>query len=165
MKLDCQDIKEQLTAFADGELDTSQSQAIQAHLDKCPDCAQEIEIHHAVKGNLRKTFSLPEGVLDFDKIWKNIEAGLDCKPPLWQRIKQMLLRPVVWMPSAAATAAIALLIFFITQAQQMGTPMVSQVESVTVSSSSEQVWVLQTADSGQPLIWIQTSSEIKKEAG
>jgi anti-sigma factor RsiW len=165
MKLNCQGIKDQLTAFADGELDKSQSQAIQAHLDECPACAKEVEAHHALKGNLKKTFSLPEGAVNFNGVWENIEAELDFKPPFWLRIRQMLARPVVWVPSAVATAAVALLIFFITLPKETGAPMVSQVESVTVTSSSEQVWVLQTADSGQPLIWIQTSSETKKEAG
>ena len=165
MKLNCRDIKDQLTAFADGELDSSQSQAMQAHLDECSECSQEVKEHHALKAKLKKTFHLPADAVDLDSVWENIESQLQFKPPFLQRFREMCAKPVVWMPSAVATAAIALLVFFVIQPQKQDSPMVSQVESVAVNSSSDQVWVLQTANSGQPLIWIQTTTENDKEAG
>jgi hypothetical protein len=55
------------------------------------------------------------------------------------------------MPAALAAATVGLLLFLLPMQKVQVPVMISQVESVSVTG---QVWVMQTAMSGQPLIWI-----------
>jgi len=52
MSQGCRQIKEQLSAYLDGELDEGQRHAVAAHLQTCPACRRELELLTALDGAL-----------------------------------------------------------------------------------------------------------------
>ena len=90
--------------------------------------------------------------VDLSGVWEEIESQLDFRPSVWKRLKEGIGRPVVWIPTAFAATAAALLIFLLPMPKKQMPMTVSQIESVY--SQTGQVMVMQTASSGQPLIWI-----------
>jgi len=90
--------------------------------------------------------------VDLSGVWEEIESQLDFRPSIWKRLKEGIGRPVVWIPTAFAATAAVLLILLLPMPKKQMPIMVSQVESVY--SQTGQVMVMQTASSGQPLIWI-----------
>jgi len=48
----CSEVREYLFAFLDNELDAALSMELQRHIDRCPECAREVEIERAVRKHL-----------------------------------------------------------------------------------------------------------------
>jgi len=99
--------------------------------------------------------------VDLSGVWEEIEAQVNFGPSLWQRLKSQIERPVIWLPTAVATAAVVLLAFVLPFHTVHPPVEMSSVESVY--SRTGQVMVLQTAKTGQPVIWI--LPEMQKEVG
>ena len=62
----CSETREYLFAFLDSELDAPLSIELQRHVERCPDCAREVEIERAIKRQLgvRLEAQCSEYVLD-----------------------------------------------------------------------------------------------------
>ena len=56
----CERLQAQLNSFLDGELDSTHSVSLSAHLDDCPDCRSELAALKATRSLLRET-SVPDG--------------------------------------------------------------------------------------------------------
>ena len=50
----CGDVRENMFAFLDNELDVRRCMALQRHLDRCPYCAREVEIERLVIRHLER---------------------------------------------------------------------------------------------------------------
>ena len=90
--------------------------------------------------------------VDLDGVWQEIEGQFGAGVTIGQKVRSLFGKPKVWIPAAAATFASALLIFILTATREPARLEMSRVESVY--SQTGQVMVMQTASSGQPLIWI-----------
>jgi hypothetical protein len=95
---------EELSAFIDGDLESSRAQEIQSHLDGCQDCARAAE-------ELRKLCSDLSGLADVEPrrdLWPAVQRARSRPPAVswWRRF---------WMVPAAAVvgAAAALLVVFV----------------------------------------------------
>ena len=153
MKKECEDLAPMLlSAYLDGELPDGDRKKVDKHLQTCHACQQlvsELELTGSlVKDTLSREVP-PEP--DLTGVWEEIEAQMFAQPPVWQRIKSVVRRPVVWLPAAVASAAAAL-VFILPMPREQAPMAISRVESV--SSQTGQVMMLQTASTGQPLIWI-----------
>ena len=51
----CSDVREYMFAFLDNELDAPLSIELQLHLDRCHDCAREVEIEHTILRELARS--------------------------------------------------------------------------------------------------------------
>lgn len=69
----CRDVREQLGLYVDGEIQAEARAAVEAHLDRCPACAKELQSLRAVAAALapRESAVVPES------LWTAIEERLD----------------------------------------------------------------------------------------
>ena len=149
----CENISLLLSAYVDNELPEEKRQKVIQHLVHCSDCREIVQELETTNEMLNLAFSgEEEPEVDLSGVWEEIESQLDFSPSIWERIKERMGRPVVWIPTAIAAATAALLIFLLPMPKKQMVITVSQVESVY--SQTGQVMVMQTASSGQPLIWI-----------
>jgi anti-sigma factor RsiW len=153
MKKECEDLGPRLSAYLDGELPDEDRKKIDKHLETCQVCSELVSELAATGSLVKDTLSRevpPEP--DLTGVWEEIEARVFAQPPVWQRIKSVVRRPVVWLPAAVASAAAAALVFVLPIPREQIPMAISRVESV--SSHTGQIMMLQTASTGQPLIWI-----------
>jgi len=147
-----------INACIDGELDEKDRQDVEQHLESCPSCRQlRFELEQV--GDMIKDGLSPDTVPDIDLtgVWENIQSQIKFGPSVWQRLKELIGKPAVWLPTAVATAAVAMLVFLLPIPKQQPQMAQSRVESVY--SRSGQVMVMETAKSSQPLIWILPEAE------
>ena len=162
MKNECVKLGPRLSAFLDGEMPEEERHKIESHLATCQACRQLADELEETADIIKST--LPPGPVpevDLSGVWEEIEAQVDFGPTVWQRIKGQIERPVIWLPTAVATAAVVLLAVVLPFHSVHPPVEMSSVESVY--SRTGQVMVLQTARSGQPVIWI--LPQMQKEVG
>jgi anti-sigma factor RsiW len=106
MNMRCNDTRELIGAYIDGELDLVRSLDIEGHLHECSDCSRDYEAHHSLHRMIRG------GELYFDA-----PAGLE------RRIRKTLNRanrsasgastvPWRWFIVAASAAAVLVILFY-----------------------------------------------------
>ena len=149
----CKDLSPRLSAYLDGELPAKEREKVKRHLETCQACqelAQELEKTGTILRNAHSPAS--ESQVDLIGVWEEIEERTHFGPSLWQRMKNLVEKPIVWVPVTVATAAIALLVFMLPVLKGQSIMELSRVESVY--SRTGRVMVLKTPESGRPLIWI-----------
>ena len=153
MKKECEDLAPMLSAYLDGELPDEDRKKVEKHLQTCHSCRELVRELAATGSFVKDTLSreLPPEP-DLTGVWENIETQVFPQPSLWQKIKSLVGMPVVWLPAAVASAAAAALVLVLPMPREQAPMAISRVESV--SSHTGQVMMLQTASTGQPLIWI-----------
>jgi len=153
MKKECEDLGPMLSAYLDGELPDEDRKKVDEHLETCQVCRELVRELAATGSLVKDTLSreVPPEV-DLTGVWEEIETQVFPQPPLWQKIKSLVGRPVVWLPAAVASAAAAAMVFVLPMSREQAPMAISRVESV--SSHTGQVMMLQTASTGRPLIWI-----------
>ena len=160
MKKECENLGPRLSAYLDGELSEEEQEKVKRHLETCYVCRQLISEPEETGGILKTALSPgPEPEVDLTGVWEEIQERAHFGPTIWQRIKKLFWKPSVWLPVSVATAAAVLLVFMFPMKRAQAPMELSRVESVY--SRTGQVMLLQTAKSGQPLIWI--LPEAKKE--
>ena len=153
IKKECEDLVPMLSAYLDGELSDKDRKKVDRHLETCHTCRQllsELELTGSLVKNTLSHEVAPD--VDLTGVWEKIETQVFSRPSVWHRIKSVVRRPVVWFPAAVAAAAAAALMFILPIPREQAPMAISQVESV--SSHTGQVMMLQTASTGQPIIWI-----------
>lgn len=78
----CEDIREQLKAFLDGELESADRTAIQDHLGGCPGCARAAR-QIAQLSRILQTWKSEEPSQD---LYERLQAGLDSRESRWRRV-------------------------------------------------------------------------------
>jgi predicted anti-sigma-YlaC factor YlaD len=67
----CNQVRQHLSALADGELHLVESKVVMLHLDGCPDCRLEFESLKAVRTNVRGLESITAPRLEMDMLIQN----------------------------------------------------------------------------------------------
>jgi len=162
-KRTCQDYGPKISAYIDGELSREEQIDLERHLEKCENC-RRLQKELLQTSSLIKTALSDETVpqVDFEAIWKAIESKGCCRPSLWQRLKAVIKRPVVFLPAAAASAAAAALLLFLHPAPPPHPTSLATSQVESFSCQEGQVMVFQNEETGQPIIWIFPAPE--KEA-
>ena len=106
----CGDVREYLFAFLDNELDGPLSMELQRHLDRCHDCAREVEIERAIRKQLDKAFEEP--VTDIPPLNESLLAVYDRDEPKMPTMTRPsgLLPRLRWTKSFGVAAVMALLL-------------------------------------------------------
>jgi len=113
---DCENIRVQLVAHHEGELEAGERRLVEAHLSACPDCARDAGLIREVLARV-EALPVPEPPVGS---WQAFEAAVrrriageaPHRPGLWGRLTSVLqglflLRPV---PALAAATALGLLL-------------------------------------------------------
>ncbi len=171
MKTSCESIENMLAAFMDDELADNERQRVEAHLKTCAACRELLAELKETNELVMSAADYSDQAVDFEKMWENIQSEVNLSPSfsdrivdLWRHFKERFkLPPAVWIPSTVGAMAVVLMIILLPMHTNNPPPLVSSVEEV--SAGSGQVVMLQTAASGQPLIWYQPETTSEKEAG
>jgi len=161
MKNDCEKYTALLDEYIDNEIKENDSIALKEHINKCAECGKRLQILTVTDKIVNRALEEEDISFDADRIWKNIDAQMDWGPSYWERLKNKIFKPIVWVP-ALCTAAIVIFVVTILPIQT-GTKQMMISSVVEVSSTSGSTMVLKTAQSGTPLIMFFPDTE--KEAG
>lgn len=102
--MECRTCFEQLTALLDGELTGSESKAVEAHIEGCPHCREELE-------SLRYAFQLVDASLEENlnpPPWNLIENEIDRGRGSWLDLRWLF--DLTWRPVAAAFVLAVILV-------------------------------------------------------
>ncbi len=102
--LDCFAAEPFLEAYLDDDLAGSERAALEAHLERCPSCAEELELARRISGELR---SLPRMACPPEVSRAAIEHA-DSHPPLVARLRGLWSDRRVWQPAVAFALVAAL---------------------------------------------------------
>lgn len=162
--ISCESCQESLSAYLDHELDQALEREVATHLESCAACAgqfQELQQLGGLLGDLSACAEEP--ALDVEALIRKTRPV--CVPKassLKDRLLEFISRPWTWGPAMGLAAAAVLVLLALPSREPRGPEyaalqpaaphaVTSAVESV---SSDGGVLMLQTAQSGQPLIWI-----------
>ena len=98
----CGELREYLLAFLDNELDAPLSIEVQRHLDRCHDCAREVEIERAIRKGLERTVEGRTPLPTFDE--QALADRLGETPPRGSTPQRRRYRLVIALSAAAAIA-------------------------------------------------------------
>ncbi len=107
----CQQIREQLGPWIDGELPQTQAAAIEAHLRACDACRREADILRRIVRTLAavdRESDLPETVRA--AVWQRIETTLDARQPAPPALPDRPPQPRIWRLLRPTLAAAAILV-------------------------------------------------------
>ena len=128
----------------------------------CKICRQKVHELEEITQLLKDTLSISnEPEIDLTGVWEKIEPKINFSPSIWERFIKWIKKPVVWVPVTTAATTFAILLCLLPVQKKQISAEMSRIESVY--SKTGQVMALQTAASGQPIIWI--LPEAGKEAG
>ncbi len=102
--MQCRDLKELLSAYADGELSRTQKEFLEEHLAGCADCQSTLGGYRAVNQKLKSLREVPEMPDKKDAIISKIKAESN------KSIKVWLQRQPAWKVSTVAILSLALII-------------------------------------------------------
>lgn len=160
----CDTCQERLSAYLDHELDQTLEREVAAHLESCVSCAAQFQDLRQLGGLLGELSACAEQpALDVEALIRTTRPVRVPKvPSLKDRLLEFVSRPWTWGPAMGLAAAAVLVLLALPSREPRGPEhaalqhaaphaVTSAVESV---SSDGGVLMLQTAQSGQPLIWI-----------
>lgn len=113
--MSCEDIRERLTAYLDGDLDPDRGTVVRGHLRTCEACRQVSADEAVLRDGLRR---LPT-VDPPPSLWANVQAALaaaevqESQRPAWRRVlsKWLPSAPRLALGGAFAAAVIALVVW------------------------------------------------------
>jgi anti-sigma factor RsiW len=99
-------VSEHLTALLDGELPEAERAQLESHLRECATCASERDLLAGTMGSLKQAAAIEPS----DPLRRSVLAAIDAEPEgLLARLRALLSARVL-IPSAAALAAVVVLI-------------------------------------------------------
>jgi len=140
--MECEDIRKQLEAFLDGEVEEAEKATIQNHLEKCPDCAGVARQLGKLSGVLR-TWKVGEPPAD---LYDRLKSGLESRESWWRK----LLTPAsAWKAGLrfAEAAAVVFITLAVSRYFQKPTPTRPDDDLATINlyMTEHQEAILQTA--------------------
>lgn len=150
MNKTCNEMKQKINLYIDGELPEDEKHDLRNHLETCSECQKQLK-------SFQKTADITSSVLsatpdiNFDEVWKNVKTEIQVTPSLTQRIAGWLQMPKIWVPAMAICTGVLVLSISLSVFKSPASMQISRVESV--SSQSGMYMVLETAQTKQPLIW------------
>lgn len=106
--MDCHEVKELLSAYADGVLTEAETSLVKEHLDLCPDCMDTYEAMSRIIEHMHhmETVVEPDGFLD------RVNARLEKPSFLAGVFRRLFVPPGVKLPLELAAVAVALVLIF-----------------------------------------------------
>jgi hypothetical protein len=110
----CDEIREFLGAWLDGELDPSEAEAVRSHVADCPACAEERRQLEKLQVVMKSVFSTESGRIAFEPFWHGVRSRIERNRPwhaeLMEWLHSTLEAPtLVWAVPAMIVVFIAAL--------------------------------------------------------
>lgn len=99
----CEQVRELLSSYYDGELTESVRQQVSVHLEQCPNCLQELQSYQKLSALFDRTV-VEQDVLSTSGDWRTINAALeeDAIPPVPSSPLRSQRNPLAWFIVAAS---------------------------------------------------------------
>jgi outer membrane lipoprotein-sorting protein len=141
----CSELYELISAYADGELNQTQRQFVEEHLNGCPDCRALLAVHNRTRrqiGTLRQLAAVPgikEQVMSKTRTKK-------CSRRIWSI--------PFWVRVTASGVLVAVLAFYISGLFGNGSPadFTSRVYAATEKLTSYRIMISTYANSGEDVV-------------
>lgn len=119
--MNCEQTRNQLSDYIDGELSAESMAGVAAHLESCPDCSR-------VYGDMTNLVSLMGDMDTIDEpadlavnVRTRLAPGLEPAPTPWSRLRAFFAPPAVRIPAAAAVlAAVMLMVLYLPTDRESG---------------------------------------------
>jgi anti-sigma factor RsiW len=163
---DCENIRESIGSWLDGELSAAESESVRAHLASCTDCGeaqQRLEkMHLALKAVL--TSQAPQ--IEFMSFWRGVERRINEKRAWYEDLldwsRALFTAPrVAWMVPAAIGVLLVLMSMDLVPLRGSRNSFAS-VESIDAYGRS--VALLREPETRTTVIWLYQDQEGENEA-
>ena len=108
---DCDDIREFLGAWLDGELNPSEAETVRSHVAGCADCAEERRQLEKLQVAMKSVVSTASGRIVFEPFWRGVRERIERNRP-WHVEMMDWLRSALEAP-ALVWAVPAMIVVFI----------------------------------------------------
>lgn len=109
---DCHDIREVLGAWLDGELKTSEAEAVRSHLAGCSACAEERRQLEKLQVAMKSVLATGSGQVAFEPFWRAVRERIDRKRS-WRADMVEWLRAAVEAPRLVWAVPATIVVFIL----------------------------------------------------
>jgi len=161
----CDAIQESIGRWLDGELGTTDSEAVRSHVEGCPDCRAARQRLEKIQITLDGLFRFEASNLQFAPFWRQVRRRIDEKRPwheeLIEWVQSRLTAPrLAW----AVPATIILILGFLSLAKWPVGGQVSNYASVeSIDTHGRNVALLREDDTKTTIIWLYQNPEGEDE--
>lgn len=162
----CNDLKERLSAYLDGELNSQETDAIFKHLDTCESCRQELDALESTSKLVGDHIDLQLASFQLDDLYSDVMTAVEADHKEQVTIKELFQENFItrffkgvlsYSPTLASVAAILLLTFGVISKMDLQPPTTAQQETVSVESleySKFNAMIYKTKEKNKTVIWL-----------
>jgi hypothetical protein len=104
----CEDVNDLLAAYLDEEITPEERRQIEAHLETCEKCRDEMRLLASTQTGLRQAFdAMVARVEPSPQVWNRVRQRMESRNPLWEKAGAVLNKPL-WR--AAIPAVLVLIV-------------------------------------------------------
>jgi Putative zinc-finger len=111
---DCENIRESIGRWLDGELDAAESEAMRAHLASCEECRKAQQQFESIQQMLKTTLLAEAQQIEFLPFWRGVQVRIAQKAPWHEQALEWLratftLSRTAWLVPAGIALVLAIL--------------------------------------------------------
>src|SRR2546425_7187255 len=162
----CENIRESLEAWLDGELSQSEADAVRAHVDACLDCTEERRQLDKLNSSMKAVLASQERPIAFEPFWLGVRQRIVEKKPwhvAWvERLRESLAGPgLAW--SIPAVIGL-LLVSYSLGIWKDETPRNSFAAVESIDAYGRNVALLRENETKTTVIWLYQNQEGDNES-
>jgi len=162
----CDDIREVLGAWLDGELRQADAEEVRAHLAGCPSCGEERRQLEGLQKALQDTFHAASTSIAFDSFWRGVERRINQKR-FWYEDALGWVRDVWTPPQLAWSVPIAIILLLLGMFSvenflpglRTGIPRNNFAAVESIDAFGRNVAVLREDETKTTIIWLYQNQE------
>jgi len=162
---DCDDIREVLGAWLDGELKTSEAEAVRSHVAACSACAEEQRQLERLHAAMNSVLATDAGRVAFEPFWRGVRDRID-RNRRWHSGVMEWLRAALEAPRlvwAVPAIIVVFIIGFSLNSIRSSLPWVGQRNSYaaveSIDAHGRNIALLREDDTKTTVIWLYQNPE------
>ena len=167
----CDDMRERMGAWLDGELSRSEFEEIRVHLESCPGCREERRQLEKLQASLQDLLVVAPANVSFEGFWPGVEARIKRRRP-WYEDLPGWVRDLATPPRLAwavpAVIVVLLLGIFSLESFWPGMRLAGQRNSFasvdSIDAFGRNVAVLRENETKTTIIWLYQNQEGEDES-
>lgn len=164
---DCENIRESIGSWGDGELSPAESESVRAHLAGCTDCAEAQRRLEKMHVELKAALTSRAAQIDLSSFWRGVERRINERRPWYADLldwsRDLFTAPrVAWMVPAVIGVLLAVMSTDVWRDIWRGSRnSFASVESIDAHGGS--VAVLRQPETRTTVIWLYQDQEGENE--